>query len=265
MPTPLSFTGALTGERALEQLLQQTPVEDPDTELCLNMLTVESIDVVAAAAARMRVQRHLREHPQGTVTVWPPRFPGIASRLFALLGEFPERVHFEPPDTAAPAHSILLPATEVVDSDGARLIGEVLLDACEEARISELRATYVTSAAMELADNAVTHAADAPDPPVVAVTSVGRERTVELAVTDAGVAISEQKDPSAFLRTIPGRVLDDHRGFLSTIMIKARQVEVDVIVRVVAGTGRLLWTPHQHRTGTGNYVPGTTVIVRIAA
>ncbi len=261
----LSLTGALTGERALEQLLQPTPVEAADTELCMNMLAAESVDVVGAAAARMRIQRHLREHPQGSVTIWPPRRAGVAARLFALLGEFSERVHFEAPDTEVPAHSVLLPATAIVDSDRARLIAEVLLDQCEEGRISERRAAYITVAAMEIADNAVTHAGDAPDPPVVAVASVGRERIVEIAVTDAGAAISELKDPNSFLAAIPGRVLDGHRGFLSTVMIKAREARVDAIVRVVAGTGRLLWTPEQHRTERGNYVPGTTVVVRIAA
>lgn len=261
----LSLTGALTGEQALEQLLQPAPVEAPDTELCMNMLTVESIDVIGAAATRMRIQRHLREHPQGSVTIWPPRRAGVAPRLSALLGEFSERIHFEAPDTETPAHSVLLPATEVVDSDRARLIAEWLLDECEKARISERRAAYVTAAAMELVDNAVTHAGDAPDPPVVAVASIGRERIVEVVVNDSGTGISELEDPNALLALIPGRVLDGHRGFLSTVMIKAREARVDVIVRIVAGTGRLLWTPKQHRTESGNYVPGTTVIVRIAA
>ena len=101
MPTPLSFTGTLTGTRALEQLLQPMPVEDPDTEVCLNLLAVESIDVIGAAAARMRIQRHLREHPQGSVTIWPPRRAAVAARFFALLGEFSERVYFESPEAEA--------------------------------------------------------------------------------------------------------------------------------------------------------------------
>lgn len=265
MPTPLSFTGTLTGTRALEQLLQPMPVEDPDTEVCLNLLAVESIDVIGAAAARMRIQRHLREHPQGSVTIWPPRRAAVAARFFALLGDFSERVYFESPEAEAPAHSTLLPATEVVDSDRARLVGEVLLDACEDARISGRRAAYVTVAAMELADNAVTHATDALDPAIVAVASVGRERIVEVVVIDAGTGISELQDPNSSLAAIPGRALGGDRGFLSTILIKARQAGVDVMVRVVAGTGRLLWTPEVHRSETGLYVPGTTVIVRIAA
>jgi anti-sigma regulatory factor (Ser/Thr protein kinase) len=265
VPTPLSFTGALTGERALEQLLQPIPVEDPDTELCLNLHAVDRIDVTSAVAARMRIQRHLREHPQGWVTIWPPQRAAVAARFFALLGAFPERVHFALPEADVPGHAALLPATEIVDSDRARLIGEVVLDKCAEAGISERRAAFATVAVLELADNAVTHAADALDPPVAAVASVGRDQILEVAVIDAGTGIAELENSNAFLTAIRGRALSGERGFLAMILNKAGLANVDVTVRIWAGTGRLLWTPYTYRSKTGRYVPGTTVIVRIAA
>lgn len=118
---------------------------------------------------------------------------------------------------------------------------------------------------MELADNAVIHAAGAADPAIVAVSSFGRERTVEIAVTDAGTTISEAGDPAAVLREIPGRAVAGERGFLALILNKGRAADVDVAVRMVAGTGRLIWTPMRHRTTRGLHVPGMTVIARIGA
>jgi anti-sigma regulatory factor (Ser/Thr protein kinase) len=261
----VSLSGALRGDRALEHLLAPSAMQGPTTELCLNAHSVDSIDVVAATATRMRIERHLREHPRGVVTIWMPQHAAVAARYFDVLNPLPERVHVDAPTSQPPAHFTLLPATPIADSEDAQLTGEVVLDACLRARIARRRAGYITEATMELADNAVIHAPDAPDPAVVAVSSFGRERTVEIAVTDAGAAISEADDPVALLGAIPGRALAGERGFLGLILTKGRAAGVDVSVRVVAGTARLLWTPMQHRTEQGRHVPGTTVIVRVGA
>lgn len=260
-----SLSGPLRGERALEQLLASSVVGEPESELCLNALAVESIDAVAATATRMRIQRHLREHPRGSVTIWAPRRTAVAARFYDILSPLPHRVHMVAPGTQPPAHFTLLPATPIADSEAALLIGSVLLDQCLKARIAPRRAGYITEAAMELADNAVIHARGALDPAILAVSSFGRERTVEIAVTDAGTAISEAADPGAILRAIPGRAVAGEHGFLDLILNKGRAAGVDVAVRMIAGTGRLLWTPTQHRTERGRYVAGTTVIARVGA
>jgi anti-sigma regulatory factor (Ser/Thr protein kinase) len=261
----VSLSGPLRGDRALEQLLAPSVIQDPETELCLNTHTVESIDVVAATATRMRIDRHLREHPRGSVTIWMPQQAAVATRFYDILNPLPDRVRVDAPAAQPPAHFTLLPATPVADSEDAQLTGEVVLDACLKGRIARRRAGYITEATMELADNAVIHAREAPDPAVVAVSSIGRERTVEIAVTDAGTAISEADDPVALLRAIPGRAVAGEHGFLGLILNRGRAAGVDVTVRMVAGTARLLWTPTQHRTEGGRHVPGTTVIARIGA
>jgi anti-sigma regulatory factor (Ser/Thr protein kinase) len=261
----VSLSGPLRGDRALEQLLAPSVIQDPDSELCLNAHAVDSIDVVAATATRMRIERHLREHPRGSVTIWMPQHAAVAARFFDILNPLPERVHVDTPESQPPAHFTLLPATPIADSEDAQLTGEVVLDACLKARIARRRAGYITEATMELADNAVIHARQARDPAVVAVSSFGRERTVEIAVTDTGTAISEAEDPVALLRAIPGRALAGERGFLGLILNKGRAAGVDVSVRIVAGTARLLWTTTQHRTERRRYVPGTTVIARVGA
>lgn len=261
----VSLSGPLRGDRALEQLLAPSLIQDPDTELCLNAHVVDSIDVVAATATRMRIERHPREHPQGSVSIWLPQQAAVAARFFDILNPLPGRVHVDAPASQPPAHFTLLPGTPIADSEDAQLAGEVVLDACRRARIARRRAGYITEATMELADNAVIHAHDPPDPAMVAVSSFGRERTVEIAVTDAGTAISEAEDPVAVLRTIPGRALAGERGFLGLILNRGRAAGVDVTVRMVAGTARLLWTPTQHRTERRRHVPGTTVIARVGA
>ncbi len=261
----VSLSGPLRGDRALEQLLAPSVIQDPDTELCLNALSVESIDVAAATAARMRIQRHLREHPRGSVTIWMPRHAAVGARLFDILNPLPEQVHVDAPESRPPAHFTLLPATPVADSEDAQLTGEFALDACQRARIANRRAGYIAEAAMELTDNAVLHARQASDPAVVAVASFGRERSVEIAVTDAGTAISEAEDAGALLGAIPGRALTGERGFLGLILDRGRAAGIEVSVRMVAGTARLLWTPMRHRTERGRHVPGTTVIARVSA
>jgi anti-sigma regulatory factor (Ser/Thr protein kinase) len=259
-----SLSGSLTGAYALETLLERTGGGgDPDTELCINAREVERVDVVAATATRMRLARHRREHPRGRASIWLPRRGQVAARYADLLTPLPADVHMPLPGTQPPAHFALVPATQISDGEAARLAGEFLLDACARARISRRRARYATVAAMELADNALVHAAAAPDPPVLAVASLGRERVVEIAVTDAGTAVSEATDPLALVRTIPGRALAGAPGFLGQILIQGREAGVEVLVQVVAGTAHLVWTHNRHRTVRVRYVPGMTVLVRI--
>jgi anti-sigma regulatory factor (Ser/Thr protein kinase) len=262
----LSLSGALTRGRALEQLLGAGSASAPDTELCINAVSVDAVDVVAATATRMCIARHLRQHPRGSIVIWPPRHVPVAARLADLLSPLPERVVLAGgPSASAPAHYALTPASVIDDSEAANLVGEYVLRASREARIGRRRAGYIAQAAMELADNAVIHAAGAADLPVLAVTSVGRERIVEVAVTDAGTTVSEADDPVALVRAIPGRALGGDPGFLGQIVRRGRQAGVDVTVEVLAGTARLVWTATSHRTVQRRHVAGMTVVARIGA
>jgi anti-sigma regulatory factor (Ser/Thr protein kinase) len=236
----LSLSGDLTRENAVEQLLAPSTSADADSELCLHAGPVRRVDAVAF---RLRMARHHREHEQGTVTLVLPSEPEVAARLSALLDPPPERVTLAGQvDAQPPANYALVPATTVSDSHAAVALGGWTLEACERARISRRRRAFITTAAMELADNAVIHAQKPTDPPVVALTSLARGRFIELAVLDTGRGIAESDDPRETLRAIPRRALDGE----------------------LAGTGRLLWTAMQHRTVVGRYLPGTTIIVRVA-
>jgi len=114
----VSLSGPLRGDRALEQLLAPSVIQDPDTELCLNAHVVDSIDVVAATATRMRIERHLREHPQGSVSIWLPQQAAVAARFFDILNPLPGRVHVDAPASQPPAHFTLLPGTPIADMRG---------------------------------------------------------------------------------------------------------------------------------------------------
>lgn len=262
----VSLAGPLRGESALVDLLAPSAQQPPDCELCINARAVDSIDAVGATATRMRIARHLRQHPDGRVEIWQPSQAAVAARVFDILYPLPERAGMGArPAVAPPAHFTLLPATAIEDSEAAHAIGEVVWDQCLAARISELRAGYIALAAIELTDNALIHAAGAPDPPVVAVSSFGRERIVEISVTDAGTSISEADDPAAELRGLPGRGVEGAAGFLTMIHRRAAAVGLDVKMRLVAGTGRLLWTATQHRTERRRHVEGMTVAAWVAA
>jgi anti-sigma regulatory factor (Ser/Thr protein kinase)/ABC-type transporter Mla MlaB component len=260
----LSLSGDLTRENAVVQLLTASTSQDADNELYLHASEIDRVDAVTAAALRLRIARDAREHPKGTVTLVPPSDADVAARLTALLDELPARVALTKEVTAhAPANYALVPATLVEDSQAAIALGGFALEACERARIARHRAAFITAAAMELADNAVVHA-DAPtDSPVVALTNVDRGRIIELAAVDTGRGIAEADDPREFLRTIPRRALDGDAGFLGDILRRAQRAGVQVQVQILAGTGRLLWTPMLHRTTEGVHLPGTSVIVRI--
>jgi anti-sigma regulatory factor (Ser/Thr protein kinase) len=182
-----------------------------------------------------------------------------------MLSPLPDRVDFgrQLPNTPAPAHYTLVPATQIPDSDAAMLTGEYVFDVCRRARISRRRAGYIAAAAMELADNAVIHAPEALDAPVLAVNSVGRARVVELAVTDAGTTVSDADDPITIVRGIPGRAIAGEPGFLGQILRRGRQAGLDVTVEVLTGVAHLTWTTTRHRTTRTRYVPGMTVVARI--
>jgi anti-sigma regulatory factor (Ser/Thr protein kinase) len=262
----VSLTGPLRGESALVDLLAPSAQQPPDCELCINARAVDSIDVVGATATRMRTARHLREHPGGRVEIWQPGQGAVAARFYDILHPLPARAGMgERPETEPPTYFTLLPATAIEDSDAAHAIGELVWDQCLAARISELRAGYIALATMELTDNALIRATGALDPPVVAVSSTGRERIVEIAVTDGGTSISEAADPAAELAKLPGLGVDGADGFLTMIHRRAAAVELDLSMHVVAGTGRLRWTATQHRTESGIHVQGMTVMARVAA
>jgi len=261
----LSLRGSLTRGHALEGLLAAGTVDDEHAELCIDATMVERVDVVAATATRIRLARHQREHPTGHASIWLPRRAATAARYADMLSPLPDRVGFgrHLPNASAPAHYTLVPATQILDSDAAMLAGEYVFDACRRARISRRRAGYIAAAAVEIADNAVTHAPEAVDVPVLAVNSFGRARIVELAVTDAGTAVSEADDPIAIVRSIPGRAIAGERGFLGHMLRRAQQAGVDVTVEILAGVAHLTWATTRHRTTRRRYVPGMTVVARI--
>lgn len=262
----LSLTGDVTRAHALEGLLTDSVSEEEDSELCVNVGSVEAVDVVTGTATRMRIARHLREHPRGRVTIFPPRRSGVAARFIDLLSPLPDDVVLaDPPGTEPPVHYALMPATVVGDPEAVALLGEYAFDVSLRARISRRRASFISAAVMELSDNALRHGIGATDQPVIAVAGFGRERVVEVAVTDAGSALSEAEDPAEIVRTIPGRAIAGDPGFLGQILQLGRAAGADVRVELMAGTARLRWNSSSHRTERHRHVPGTTVVARIGA
>jgi anti-sigma regulatory factor (Ser/Thr protein kinase) len=109
-----------------------------------------------------------------------------------LIAPPPDRVIItESPDLPERHRFALVPATPIPDHAAAVDAAEFALEACEAARVSDLRANLVAAAIAELSANALQHATGTVDPPVVAATVGGRERTLEVAVTDLGRGISE--------------------------------------------------------------------------
>ena len=261
-PELLSLSGDLTRERALDQLLRVGPVGGQATELAMFAGGVTDVDVVAGAAARLRICRHLREHPEGQVTIAPPRAASSAERLLELLSPLPPRVMLSDARHATDhGRYALLPATLIADGDEARLAAEFVLEACERARVSDVRAALIAATVMELADNALIHATGTRDPPAVAATVSGRERFVEVAAVDLGQGISESPECIELVRQIPGA--KGGSGFLSHLIRKGTSRHLQVSIEIISGVARLRWTRPRHRPARRNYVAGTTVIVRI--
>lgn len=262
----LSLHGQLRRDLALGQLLAPDMGQGEDVVLYFAADHVTLVDVVAATASSLRMARHLRLHPKGRIEIWRPKNQQIAARYLDMLDPLPDHVSVrESPTAKPPAHFTLLPATPIVDSESARLAGECVFDACADARISRRRAGYITAAVMELADNAVIHASGGEDPAFVAVSNFGRERTVEVAVTDCGEGISESGDEVKILRAIPGSAIRGERGFLAEILRRGHQAGVEVEVEMMAGRGRLRWSRTAHVAKKSGYVPGMTVVLRVGA
>lgn len=262
----LSLTGEVKRARALETILTPSVSEERDSELYIHAETVDGIDVVTATATRMRITRHRREHTRGRVTLFAPRDSSVAARFIDLLSPLPEHVTLvNRPDVDPPPHYALLPATVVPDIESISSLGEFAFDMCLRARISRRRAGFIAAAAMELSDNALIHGTGASEKPVTAIASFGRERLVEIAVTDAGTALSDADDPVELVRSIPGRAIAGERGFLAQILKRGQGAGVEVRVEIMAGTARLRWSAESHRTERHTRVPGTTVVARVGA
>lgn len=255
----LSVGGDLTRGHALEQLLAPGRETARDCELVVNAVKVTRTDVVTAAATRMRIQRHMREHPAGSVTIWPPEELEVARRLRDLLDPLPPRVQM--PDTPTGGTGTLLPATVVTDREDARLVGNYVLWASERARVALRRARLISTMTMELADNAVRHAPAGADHPVVAVSIQSPTKIVELAVVDSGTGYSDSPDAAAGLRAIVEHAASG-QGLLGDILALAAPFHGTFSLAVFSGTGRLSWERTSHRTTRGRYVPGTTFVVR---
>jgi anti-sigma regulatory factor (Ser/Thr protein kinase)/ABC-type transporter Mla MlaB component len=264
----LSLTGDLTHETAVQQLLQRTTSQEPDTPLCFQAPGVTRVDAACAAAILTRIERHLVEHPDGPVTLAQPRDPNVAGRLLAMLdlpADLARHVTITGQVTPRiPSNYALVPATAIPDPYAAAALGEYLLEACDRAGVPDQRSRFAAIAAVELAENALTHATDPAGPPVVVVTATPRAAAVELAVLDTGTGISGAADAAEILRTLPRHALDGNAGFLGDIMRRAREARQRIHVHVLSGTARLRWTPLAHRTEQHlPHVPGTTVIVRV--
>jgi anti-sigma regulatory factor (Ser/Thr protein kinase) len=261
-PSLISLKGSLAGELALVNLLGPDVDAEQDSDLMIAAGGVTHVDVLTGAAMRMRIDRHLRGHPERRITITPPRNAAVAERLLDLLYGLPERVSVAH-EHARPSRGrfALLPATQITEPDALHPLGEFALEACEAARLSAERANVVALAAMELGENALRYAGDAACPAVIAATVSGRERLVRLAVLDAGSAISEASSPERRLGSIPDP--EKGAGFLSELLRLGQRDDLRVAIQILSGTGRLTWDWSAHRTERGIYVPGTTVLVRI--
>jgi anti-sigma regulatory factor (Ser/Thr protein kinase) len=259
LPEWLSVAGDLRRDVALSSFL---PPGDSRPELIVFSSQVQRVDVVAGTAARLRIAQHLREHPYGTVAIVPPVDAAVAERFLELLHPLPDRVSVTAarPLPARPRFA-LVPATPIPDSAAAVAAGEYALQACENARISEARSGVIALALMELADNALRHADGLDIAPVVAATVTGRERRVEVAVTDLGRGISEAETPRRVLGLIPGA--NRGTGFLPELLRLGMRHNLSVSIEVLAGRGRLRWTSQGHATEDRRYVVGTTVVARV--
>ena len=257
----LSVGGDLTREHALDCLLRPS---ERKSELVLVGPGVDRVDAVTGTAARLRFERHLRLSPEGQVMIQLPTRAPANEHLLELLSPLPTGVTVAGPTPTlpVPARFALVPATPLRDDAAARAAAEFALDACENARISESRANLVAYAVVELGANAIAHAVDSEDPPIVAVTVAGRERILEIAVSDLGRGICEARDPVAVLSALPG--LGSGVNPMADFLRRGAKRDVDVSLELFAGTGRLRWTQFRHRTSRGVWVPGTTVVARVA-
>lgn len=257
----LSLAGDLRRDVAVQCLL--APGEGA-SELVIVAAQVKRVDVVAGTTMGLRVARHLREHPSGRVVIMPPASSGVAESFVELLTPPPTgAVIMESPDLPARPRFALIPATQIPDDRAAVDAAEFALEACEGARVSDIRANLVAAAVAEFSANALQHATDTVEAPVVAATVVGRERILEVAVTDLGRGISEAEAPADLLSAVPGP--EHGSGFIADLIRRGNKRNLTISVEMIAGTGRLRWTWSQHRTEKGIFVPGTTVVARIPA
>jgi hypothetical protein len=258
----VSLTGAIRGETALAAMLAPAAVAADAAELLVVAMGVTRIDVVTGVALRLRISRHLRCHPRGSVTLWPPSDPLVAQRLIELLGPLPEAVIVTPEVELRPRVSFgVVPTTVIPDVEAATLAARFALKACEAAGITAPRSALAVKAIVELSDNALRHAGPAADAPVMAMTVAERTRALELAVTDSGTAISGHPDPGGVLAAFRGA--RDGDAFLADLLRQGVKRRLDVRLEVLSGTARLRWTPLGHRIERIQHVSGTTAIARI--
>jgi anti-sigma regulatory factor (Ser/Thr protein kinase) len=260
----LSVGGDLTRANAPSCLL--TPNE-PKDKLAIIAGGVERVDVVTGTAMRMRIDRHFRDRPDGIVTIMLPTRAEPAEHLLELLTPLPDNVSVSRAaelQLADPPRYGLLPGTVITDDEAAVAAGGFALEVCDRARISELRSNLAAWAVMELAANALHHAVGAEEPPVVALTVSGRERILEIAVTDSGRTFSDREHGRERLAALPG--LDGGITPLAEFLRRGAVRGIDGSLEIMAGVARLRWTRYQHRTvADKRWIPGTTVIARIPA
>lgn len=259
-PTWLSVRGDLRGEIGLESLLRSD--DDVRDSLVVAASSVTDVDVVSGVALGLRAARHLRQRPDGTVSVLMPTAEPAAALLAELLpAEAEKLILVDGPPPPEQPRAVVLPATSVPDEGAAVAAAEYALEVCDALRISEARAAAAAQAVMELTDNSLHHADGAPDLPVVAATVGGRSRTVRVAVTDAGRALSESPDPGRLLGEIPNA--KSGNGFLPTLLRKGDKFGFKVRIEILAGTARLRWKWSGRQVSGGLHLSGTTVVVTL--
>jgi len=257
----LSLVGDLRRRVALQCLLGES---EGHSELVVFAPQVERVDAVAGAALRVRIDRHLRQFPDGRVMIEPPTRSLPAEHLRELITPLPEGVTFGEHDREDEiARFALVPATIVQDHEAAVAAAGYALEACEHARIADRRANLAAAAVAELSNNALQHAAGSDQAPAVAVTVSGRERVIEVAVVDLGTGISSSERPADALTHIASP--EHGNGFLADFLRRGSKRDLDVSIEILSGTATLRRTWAAHRTENGSFVPGTTVVARIAA
>jgi anti-sigma regulatory factor (Ser/Thr protein kinase) len=259
--TLLGITGDARREFAPISLLRQPAIR---SHLSLFATGATNVDVVTGTSARLAIARHLRQAPGGDVEITLPARAEVAEEFLELLGQLPPETTLvgAVPRLHDPPRHVVLPATPVASPSEANSVAARALDACDRLGLPLGRANLVWWGIVELTANALEHASAADDPPFVAATIFGDDPIVEVAVSDLGRGWSETSDVSKLLAELPG--LRGGEVGLADFIRRGAQQDVAVRLEVIAGTGRLRWTRTSHAASAAQWVPGTTVIARVA-
>ncbi len=260
-PAWLSLGGVMRREDALADLLRAECTE-PDEVIVAS--SVDRIDGVFATALVLRVARHRARHPDGQVHLRLPTTLATRKLLVELVGGAIDGLILDPStDARALPERCLLPATAIADRDDAIAAAEYALHAGEAvSSFTAKRELLLFQAIAELGQNALRYAEGAPTSPVLAAT-ISQRGVVEVVASDLGISISEASDPAKLLADVPG--VRSGEGALADLLRLGMTRKVSVSIEILSGTGRLRWRWSAHAASKKDYVPGTTVVVRIGS